>query len=138
VILSDELLPDQITDRLGIRPSRAWLRGDLNVGGVPLRHNGWELHSDIPATLPAEEHLENLLARLTPISAALASLQQDPEVVSVALWLKRAGDNWNPGLSLSPGQVEALATLRTGLEVDIYVDESRESSDPPATQPSIH
>ena len=121
VVLSDELSPEEMTNRLGMAPDTSWRRGESNRGGRPYEHHGWELHSRLAEETAPEEHLTDLLERLAPIAETVAALATDPAVFRARLWLVRVGQNWNPGLSLSVETIRRVDVLGIGLEIDIYI-----------------
>ena len=124
VVLSDELTPEEMTALLGMAPDTSWRMGELTTGGRPYRHHGWQLDSRLTKDRPAEEQLSDLLERLAPIAPAVSSIANNPATFRARLWLVRDGDNWNPGLSLSPVSVRQIDALGVGLEIDIYVSEA--------------
>jgi hypothetical protein len=120
-VISDELPPEELTRRVGIDPDRSWRRGDRTEARRPQPHHGWELTSRLSEDRPVEDHLADLLERTAPVAKAVAAIARDPAVASVRLMLSRTGDNWNPGLSISPDAIRKLDDLGLALDIDIYV-----------------
>lgn len=127
VILSDELVPDEITGLVGLQPDMAAKRGELMRGPRRFPHHSWNLESGLPETANPEEHLDALLGRLEPAAPAISALMADPRIHSVRLWLGLHIDNANPGLSLSNAHIRGLALIGTGVEIDVYVHDEVES-----------
>ncbi|HEV8252447.1 MAG TPA: DUF4279 domain-containing protein [Candidatus Limnocylindria bacterium] len=136
VVLSDELLPEELTELLGMAPDKSWRSGEPTTGGRPYRHSGWELASRLPPDRPPEDQLTDLLERLAPIAPAVTSLANNPAVFSVRLSLVRHGENWNPGLSLSLQAIRQMDSLGVGLEIDIYVSEAGKQDLPDVGRPA--
>jgi uncharacterized protein DUF4279 len=136
VVLSDELTPDAITEKLGIVPDSSWRKGESAPTGRPALHHGWELASRLSEDRPVEDHLADVLARTAPVAGAIAAITTDPDVLSVRFWLVRHGQNWNPGLSISSDAIRLLGDLGTGVEIDIYVEEEDPNKLPDAARPA--
>jgi len=62
VIMGFEQHPDVITNDLGVKPSKTWLKGD-RVANTQLtrKNNGWELASGLDATQSTDAHLKALM-----------------------------------------------------------------------------
>jgi hypothetical protein len=133
VFLSNELKPAQVTERLGLSPDRSWLQGDTRPGGQRQPHHGWMIESRIREDRPPEEHIADLIERLARFAPGLAELARDPAIVSAQFRLYRHGENWNPGLSLSPELIRGLDALGLGFDADLYV-----STDEIAPLPNVH
>ena len=126
VILSLTTSAAEIGRALSIEPTETWNRGDVGEGGGPQAYHGWVRASGLGEDRPIEEHLAVLLDHLVPHSHALAELLQAKDRIDNAkLWVVSRSSSWNPGLSLSPNLLSALADLGVDLEIDIYVMESQ-------------
>ena len=121
VVLSDELMSDVLTSRLGIPPDQAWQRGQRSPGASPHVHHGVAFESGISEERAPNEHIADLVERLRPIAAQIAELARDPAILSVRFWVSHHGQNWNPGLSLTTDLIRGLESLGVGLEIDFYV-----------------
>lgn len=95
-IFSDALIPDKITQQIGIIPTRSWSKEQIlyhNEGGKPITRDkgAWILSSkDKISSLYLEEHIKYLLDILEPASNILKSLYINRQDYIVWFWL-----NWN-------------------------------------------
>jgi len=120
-LLGRDLDPDKVTTSLGLRPSRAFRRGDSVTTGKGERnraHGAWMLstegavHSD-----DLVEHCEYLRGLVLPVRERLSEyLSRDDMRVAVALW-------WEPsdgpvGFTLPAGLLAELASMSD--EFDFY------------------
>jgi hypothetical protein len=135
-VLSDDLHPEELTRRMGIDPDRSWRKGDLTRARRPQPHHGWELTSRLSDDRPVEDHLADVLERTAPIAGSVAAMARDPAVHSVRLMLSRSGDNWNPGLTISPEAIRQLDGLGIGVDIDIYVLPEDVNTLPEAPRPA--
>jgi hypothetical protein len=125
VIVSDEVPAAEIDRMLGIDADESWRRDELVGRGRTGRrrpNHGWILESGRSEEASPNEHLGALMVRLAPAVAKLPRLMSMPGI-SAKLWLVEHIENWNPGLSLSPDELAALARIGIELDVDIYVYE---------------
>lgn len=118
-VLSEQLTATELTRLLGMSPDETWERGSRPH--VPGRFAGVSVRSRLAGTAQPDEHLSDVLSRLEPAVQHIQKLCSDPRVASARLWVSYHIANWNPGLTLSPTQVELVAQLGTGIEFDIYV-----------------
>jgi hypothetical protein len=122
-IFSDNLDPDAITARLGLRPTRTQLKG-TPVGHEPAgrlraRHH-WECEA-LPG-LPArfEERLGTLIVMIEPAAQAIAALRPACEV-----WLRVVLEGWGgdpqfAGLGFDEASIKVLAAARAEIDFDVY------------------
>jgi hypothetical protein len=119
----------EITRLLGVDPDRTWRRGDRMGRSASSQHryltHGWTVSSGIGEEASVNRHLAALMDRLAPAADELPTLLRE-QGVNAKLWLVEHIENWNPGLSLSPSELAAVAHLGVELAVDIYVYEPGE------------
>ena len=121
-ITSHELLPTQITQILGLLPSRTWLEGE-SIQGTKLRrkHNGWCLavdgaESTIDLEVPIRELLTILLPKIGEIDEARSGLDVECEL-SCAITIA----DETPVINLSPATVGDLVRLNAAIDIDIIL-----------------
>ena len=116
-ILSNTITPEALTDHIGIECDRSWHIGDKRGKTQILEpSHGWELTSGKNENASLEEHLDGLLVRTSHISSRLAALPQDVVIeVSCAIYSKHP-----PELCFGANYVQQLATIRAGLDIDLY------------------
>ena len=83
------------------------------------------MESGLDEDASVNEHLAALLTRLSPAAEALRTIAST-EGIKCKLWLVEHIENWNPGISLSPEEVDAVARTGAELDIDIYVYEPGE------------
>lgn len=122
-IESDDLNPDEITARLGLRPTKTGLKGTrigTGPGGRPLAQHHWEYEAlpGLPAGL--EERLWILIAAIKPMVQDIAALRPGCNVwLSVVLqgW---GGDCQFAGLWFDEASIKVLAAARAEIDIDLY------------------
>jgi hypothetical protein len=117
-IISDALTPEQISNRLGMSPSKSWHAGDRR-GPTIIKEkcNGWVLESDLPPGAPLEAHVESLLARLAPLSDRIESLAEGNIVeFSCVAYAKEA-----PALNFQKSLLRQIVNLGASLDIDLYL-----------------
>jgi len=122
-IRSDDLDPDAITSRLGLRPTRTKLKGTPVGHGHatrPLARHTWACEA-LPG-LPAgfKERLGTLIAAIEPVAPAIAALRPVCDVwLSVVLkgW---GGDPQFAGFGFDEASIRVLAAARAEIDFDLY------------------
>jgi uncharacterized protein DUF4279 len=121
-IYPGELLPDEITQRLGIEPSRTQVRGSgtptAQAPVVPRLH-GWFLSSEgAVRSLDCRRHIDWLLRTLGPVHERLQVLRRSGVRMDISCYW---GSAWNHGgPTLSPAQLEGLARVGLDFWFDVY------------------
>jgi pyruvate formate-lyase activating enzyme-like uncharacterized protein len=111
--------PDQISEILGIQPTKAWKKGEL-IGKSILRRkqNGWELKIQIPDSEDLDEHITELLKKLSPAWEKVINLNQlyYAEISCVVYSYEAQG----PGLHLDKKTLKQMAELNAEVDLDYY------------------
>lgn len=109
---------DEITACLGVNCSESWRKGDVIQGSTcDRRFNGWMLRS--PLTEPdLERHVGWLLERLPGDLEKLRNVTDDWESeLACAVYAR----DETPALNIPNNQIQRLAKLGTGIDIDLYV-----------------
>jgi hypothetical protein len=127
VVTSEGLRPDEVSERLGLEPSRTWVKseGHQTPGGrtpfYPAR-GGWTLFQ--PEALrdrPWEDQLRYWLELLEARADAIRSLEAlEGEVTLHCLVASEDAVR----LSLKPLVAQRLAKLGVGLELNVFLEET--------------
>jgi Domain of unknown function (DUF4279) len=122
-IYPGDIDPSEVTERLGIEPSKWQRRGEVvQRGRFPPRVvslNGWFLRSEGHVeSRDSRRHIDWLLDRLTPKAEAVRSLQDAGCRMDVScFWASRQGQG---GPTVSPQQMKRLSDLNIELWFDFY------------------
>ena len=139
-IWGDDLVPDDISARLGGAPTFAHVKGDP-VTGVPSDHvriaqtGSWHLRANDCEPEDIDSQVRDLLAGLTNDLAVWRKLR---ETFGVDLFCGLFMGHGNEGLSISPGTLVALGVRGIELSLDIYaprMEAVAEAPDAPAPPP---
>ena len=110
--------PEQISDLLGLVPTRTWQRGELGVGGRQREFNNWELHSPLPRTeIFQDSHLAALLDILESERERVLSV-----ISKFECGLQGVGyyTNENPGVHMSADLISRTAAFGLSIDFDLY------------------
>jgi hypothetical protein len=127
-VAGDALIPDELTDLLGIRPSRAYAKGQsyTGTGGRPLkgRTGVWFMSSDGKVDSDRlSEHINWILGKLGPKKHELGRFigQNSVHAVLTCFWHGPAGTR--PPI-ISNDVVTILQEIPAGLERDFDTDDN--------------
>jgi hypothetical protein len=120
-IYSGSILPSQISQMLGVEPSRVWNKGSAETA-VPRKQNGWFLTSrGEVGSLDTKRHVDFILNQLEDNKAYIAGLTaQGLQVDIMCLW--QSANKSEGGPSLLPAQMLLLAEMGIAIAWNIYVD----------------
>lgn len=118
-VLTQDLLPSDVSNAVGLQPDRIWHKGDAigRTGRASQPFHGWAIGTQ-PNDHPLESHLDAVLDRVTAASARIADLSRHSDVHSISLWLWSAGQPL--GLVIPPSTLEAIASLGATLKIDFH------------------
>jgi hypothetical protein len=115
------LNPQVVTERLGIKPSKSFARGDVRSGDKKWPHGYWALESSdfVDSTDPAY-HFEWLLSKLKTVENELIKiLEEDTSFVAKVscFWIM---SNEHASFTLSDQFLVRAVRLKLNIDFDIY------------------
>ncbi len=121
-IFGDDLIPDDISDLLGAKPTKSKKKGDEEVGKTSgkvriAKTGSWHLHAQKREPEDLNAQIEEILSQLT---SDLATWEKLCKSYKVDIFCGLFMENWNDGLSLSSEVMLALGQRGIGLSLDIY------------------
>jgi Domain of unknown function (DUF4279) len=119
--------PNGITDRLGIRPSESWHKGDRNERThYERKFSRWSLNSRLDHSAALEEHVRDVLNQTRDHASAICEIGQEFDC-----WVQLVGyfHNEYPGFGLDSESIAGLALLKVGIDCDFYYLYSHERED---------
>lgn len=114
----------EITQLMGVEPTKSWQRGQPGEYNPSRPDSGWCLHSSLPKTnTDMLAHIESVLALLAPHHQAVQQLatQFDKYLTCVGYY----DELTSPGLHLSRETVSLLASLGLAVDADLYFASER-------------
>ena len=120
-VYSGEIAPSEISEMLGVEPSRVWNKGSTETA-VPRKKNGWFLTSrDQVESLDSKRHVDFILNQLVANKEYIAGLTaRGLQVDIMCLW--QSANKSEGGPSLLPAQMQLLAEMGIAIAWNIYVD----------------
>jgi len=117
-ILSNTVPPTEITERLGVEPNRAWLKGDIRKGTkIVERENGWELALSSSEEVDFEGQLMQLFENLAPVVGLIKELHGSCAVqVSCVAYA-----DMPPALNFSADLLSRMVAVNASLDIDLYL-----------------
>ena len=116
--LVGEFDPREVSDRLGLQPSCAWKKGEVNPKTqMERKFSRWSLDSRLAETVSLEEQITDVLSQLREKRLEVAELRS--EVDGVMQLVGYFYQNY-PGFSLDDETVAELAKLKLGIDCDFY------------------
>jgi Domain of unknown function (DUF4279) len=110
--------PDEITRRLGVKPTRVSREGDP-IGKTSKKRpcSAWELYSRLDETEPLERHVQDVLDQLDDNRAEFEKLSREFNGTMEVVGYFRECE---PGPSLEPEIVDRMAEYWLTLDCDFY------------------
>ena len=124
-----EFDPEDMSKALGLQPTRAWRKGDVNAEtGLERNHTRWSLESRLQESEPLEFHVDDVLKQL---KGAIGTVRELAAQYNGTLQLVAYLHTAYPGLCMDIEQVKSLADLGLGFDCDFYYlySDKREDSE---------
>ena len=129
-IYSDTLSPDQVTSLLGIGCDKGYRKGDPIVrphATLREKQHAWIIHSQSPKDAPLEEHINELLARVSSSIDEIKNISDQPGTtvqLGCVFYSKH-----EPPLFFTKDMINALCRMGAEIDVDMYFwDKRRQAS----------
>lgn len=119
--------PVDISERVGMEPTRSWKKGDINPRTKLERtHSRWIVDSRLSKQRSLEAHVDDVLEQLRPRAEAIRSerMQTDGGLQLVGYFHVDY-----PGFGLSDRVTEDMAAMKLGFDCDFYYLYSSERED---------
>ena len=113
--------PEQVTDALGIEPTKTWRIGEpIQNTLLKRKHNGWSVATPRQESLDLGKQLRDLLRELEPKFSSIAALRErfgfDVEV-SCAIYI----NGETPSMHLDRETLSMVERLGAEIDFDLYV-----------------
>ncbi len=111
--------PQEISESLGLEPSKSWEKGDVIDSRIKRRRaeSGWMIGSGLSDDAPVLTQVETLTYKLLPIKHNFEKL---PPEARVSIYCVIYSTDGRPEISFPSETIKALAELDVGMEFDIY------------------
>ena len=116
-VYGDDLDPSALSAELGVAPTQAWRKGDLDPRRRERRTGHWSLYSRLARPAELEEHLHDVLLQMDANAAAFASVSQR---FGGTLQLVGNFHDIGAGLNVPSSVVSRLAFYGLQLDLDTY------------------
>jgi len=116
--VTDSFDPDDITKRVGVKPTDSWRKGDLNPKNrMERKFSRWNLASRLDKTADLEDHIRDVLAQLDENAGAFQEVS-----LSFGGCMQLVGyfAVQYPGLSFDRAIVEGLSKYSLSVDFDFY------------------
>jgi hypothetical protein len=115
-----DLNPDDVTSKVGIQPTKTWLKDDPISPKATIRYqqNGWTLRSHLEASDDLEEHFRVVLNQLNQGWQPLVELCSIYEAEFSGV-IYTSGDR--PAIHFDKELLKAVLQLNAEIDVDLYV-----------------
>lgn len=119
LLYHEDLEPDEVSRRLSLAPSAAFVKGPAGSAGSRAPRGGWILSSK--STVDSKDtrrHVDWLLDRLEGRGSELAALRESGYEMSISCYWRSVEGHGGP--TLSPPQMRRLLALELEIWFDMY------------------
>ena len=108
----------RVTSELGLEPTNAWNKGDLNPRtDKPRNFTSWQLESGLDDKHPIEQHLAKLFKIFEPLTDKLLVLSKDHEIYIQCVGYFPASGH---GIHIDKSHVKKAAAMGAAFDLDFY------------------
>ncbi len=126
-VYGDDVNPSALTQELGVAPTKAWKKGDLDPRHRERSTGHWALYSRLDRTSELEEHLQDVISQMDANADAFVSVSSR---LGCTMQLVGHFHDIGVGLNLPKSVITRLAFYGLQLDLDTYYlySDSREST----------
>lgn len=119
-IFSVTLPPDQISAFLGMKCDKGYHIGDRR-GGTTIyeKENAWLVYSRIPRYAPLQDHVSDILERVSPVVEKIGGMAKQADVEVEFGCIVHTSDR--PAMFFTKEQITAICKMGASLDIDLYV-----------------
>lgn len=122
--IKGEFNPDDITERLGLNPSKVWKTGDKRGNGTEYDFSYWEFGLCDEYQVVIENQMKKTLEPLFSKTAILKEIRKKFDVIYVLEIVPTVySENTTPCLAPSMEVIDFCHETRTEIDIDLYVGE---------------
>lgn len=122
--IKGEFNPENITERLGLNPSKVWKKGDKRDNGTEYDFSYWEFGFCDEYDVVTEKQMQKTLEPLLSKTAILNEIRKGCDVVFVLEIVPTVySESATPCLAPSMEVIDFCHETRTGIDIDLYVGE---------------
>ncbi len=119
-IFSDIIPPDKISEIVGIKPDKSYLKGERRgKTKIQQKENGWIIYSKVGRNAPLQDHINNLIERIENHTDQIANIAKNQDV-EVELGCTVWSDD-RPPLYFTKEQISILNKICAGIDIDLYM-----------------
>ena len=128
-LIGTDLSPEEVTEKVGIKPSKTWKIGDLIHSKATIRkkYNGWRVDSQLSKSDDLESHIKSVMEQLQPGWLSLVEVCKHCKVEISCVIYYRSGSI--PAIHFDKYIVEKVHQLNAAIDVDFYVLPEETASD---------
>jgi hypothetical protein len=116
--ITDSFDPAEITQRLGVEPTKSWRKGDLHPKNrLERKFSRWSLASRLDRSADLEDHIKDVLAQM---DQKLETFQSVSREFGGCLQLVGYFRCQYPGLHFDRSTIEGLARYSLTVDFDFY------------------
>lgn len=125
LILSDDFLPDDITEKLSIEPSFKWKVGEKinsEKHNRVYKSSGWEISTGYEESLDINEQLNKILYKIHSCHEVLAQLCLVENIECRFCIVVKIENGQTPAMILSRELIKFASEINAEIEFDLYVN----------------
>lgn len=123
ILSSQDLRPEEVTERVGIKPTSSANKGDIIEGvKTPSPIGFWALERESEHSVYVDELIDEVVEHILPKKEKFSEVIKQFGLNSILSIVLIIENYVAPGLSLSKDNIKLLDYLSTGIDVDIYVN----------------
>ncbi len=122
--IKGEFNPENITERLGLNPSKVWKTGDKRSNGTEHDFSYWEFGYCDEYDVVTENQMHKTLAPLLSKTVILNEIRNEFDVIYVLEIVSTVySENATPCLAPSMEVIDFCHETRTEIDIDLYIAE---------------
>lgn len=119
--IGDHFIPDQITERLAIKPTEQYRKGDFSKRNVERKESCWSISTGYVETLYVSDVLAQLINKVSGKESVLIDLKNEFDLIYKIFIIIKIEQNQKPAIYLESSFIEFANAINAEVDFDLYL-----------------
>ena len=121
-IIGEKFLPDDITEKLSLKPSEHWMKGDkIKNKNIERKETCWTLSTEYEESYDINDQLKKIVDLLKPKKEVLVNLKNAFSLDYIFNIVINVENNEKPAIYLDSETVEFAGEIKAEFGFDLYI-----------------
>jgi hypothetical protein len=122
ILLGDNFNPDDITNKLSIRPTSKWKKGEILKNGRVREYSGWEISTEYEESLDINDQLNQILIKIKDKRNEIFEISNNKDIECRFCVVVKIENGYTPAMTLNREVIQFAYEIGAEFEFDLYAN----------------